>query len=389
MTMVWEWIPSARRGLRLTYRSGRPISSASSRILIVDDGEANVRLLEAVLQTAGATHVEALLDPLCRRAVPRRPARHPAARPAHARARRLRRAGAAPRAPSGRRVPAGRGARPPHVDAVGTRARHAGQGRTSSTKPFDRMEVLLRVSNLLETRRCTAGSNSAVRSCNRSSTAPSARVPARMERDAANAANRRRAPSRWIAHRLPTHRRARRRRDPRGTKRCRASPARRIAHPTSGSRRRLVPAWRDHRTDRHRPVSKLVPGSDTAMKVKQTLISKGVWSQYLEVGIGPDAEIFTKCQADVVGRFRRRRRHPGQQRVEQPRAQVALVVTSGGDIIGATLGNYVSLRDVKGRSALLLGKAKDNNASASLGPFIRLFDWDHSPSPTSRRRRSR
>jgi fumarylacetoacetate (FAA) hydrolase family protein len=121
-------------------------------------------------------------------------------------------------------------------------------------------------------------------------------------------------------------------------------------------------------------LSKLVPGSDTAMKVKQTLISRGVWSQYLEVGIGPDPEIFTKCQpmasvgygADV-----------GVLPISEwnnPEPEVALVVSSGGQIVGATLGNDVNLRDVEGRSALLLGKAKDNNASASLGPFVRLFD---------------
>ena len=121
-------------------------------------------------------------------------------------------------------------------------------------------------------------------------------------------------------------------------------------------------------------LSQLVPGSETAMKVKETLIARGVWSQYLEVGIGPDAEIFTKCQpmasvgygADV-----------GILPISQwnnPEPEVAMVVNSRGEIVGATLGNDVNLRDVEGRSALLLGKAKDNNASASLGPFIRLFD---------------
>jgi fumarylacetoacetate (FAA) hydrolase family protein len=121
-------------------------------------------------------------------------------------------------------------------------------------------------------------------------------------------------------------------------------------------------------------LSKLVPGSDTAMQVKQTLIAKGVWSQYLEVGIGPDPEIFTKCQPmSSVG--------PGadvgvlaSSEWNNPEPEVAMVVTSAGRIIGATLGNDVNLRDVEGRSALLLGKAKDNNASASLGPMIRLFD---------------
>ncbi len=121
-------------------------------------------------------------------------------------------------------------------------------------------------------------------------------------------------------------------------------------------------------------LSKLVPGSDSAMQVKQALIARGVWSQYLEVGIGPDAEIFTKCQPmSSVG--------PGADvgvlpisEWNNPEPEVALVVTSAGTIIGATLGNDVNLRDVEGRSALLLGKAKDNNASASLGPMIRLFD---------------
>jgi fumarylacetoacetate (FAA) hydrolase family protein len=121
-------------------------------------------------------------------------------------------------------------------------------------------------------------------------------------------------------------------------------------------------------------LSKLVPGSDAAMQVKQALIARGVWSQYLEVGIGPDAEIFTKCQPmSSVG--------PGADvgvlpisEWNNPEPEVALVVTSAGNIIGATLGNDVNLRDVEGRSALLLGKAKDNNASASLGPMIRLFD---------------
>ncbi len=121
-------------------------------------------------------------------------------------------------------------------------------------------------------------------------------------------------------------------------------------------------------------LSKLVPGSDSAMQVKQALIARGVWSQYLEVGIGPDPEIFTKCQPmSSVG--------PGADvgvlpisEWNNPEPEVALVVTSAGTIIGATLGNDVNLRDVEGRSALLLGKAKDNNASASLGPMIRLFD---------------
>jgi fumarylacetoacetate (FAA) hydrolase family protein len=121
-------------------------------------------------------------------------------------------------------------------------------------------------------------------------------------------------------------------------------------------------------------LSKLVPGSDAAMKVKQTLIAKGVWSQYLEVGIGPDPEIFTKSQPmSTVGYGADIGILPISE-WNNPEPEVALVVASDGRIVGATLGNDVNLRDVEGRSALLLGKAKDNNASASLGPFVRLFD---------------
>ncbi|MBE7732325.1 fumarylacetoacetate hydrolase family protein [Devosia faecipullorum] len=123
-------------------------------------------------------------------------------------------------------------------------------------------------------------------------------------------------------------------------------------------------------------LSQLVPGSDAAMKVKTALIEKGVWSQYLEVGIGPDAEIFTKGQPmSAVGHGAEVGLHPSSS-WNNPEPEVALLVTSTGEIIGATLGNDVNLRDIEGRSALLLGKAKDNNASASLGPFVRLFDED-------------
>ena len=123
-------------------------------------------------------------------------------------------------------------------------------------------------------------------------------------------------------------------------------------------------------------LSELVPGSETAMKVKAALIERGVWSQYLEVGIGPDAEIFTKGQPmSSVGYGAEVGLHPVSS-WNNPEPEVALLVTSKGEIIGATLGNDVNLRDVEGRSALLLGKAKDNNASASLGPFLRLFDGD-------------
>ena len=121
-------------------------------------------------------------------------------------------------------------------------------------------------------------------------------------------------------------------------------------------------------------LSKLVPGSPEAMALKKALIEKGAWSQYLEVGIGPDAEIFTKSQVmSAVGFGADVGIHPVSQ-WNNPEPECVLVVNSAGQIIGAALGNDVNLRDVEGRSALLLGKAKDNNASCSLGPFIRLFD---------------
>ena len=118
----------------------------------------------------------------------------------------------------------------------------------------------------------------------------------------------------------------------------------------------------------------VVPGSEAAAAVKTKLQAAGMWSQYLEVGIGPDAEIFTKaqpmsalgCGADI-----------GVHRASHwnnPEPEVVLAVNSQGRICGATLGNDVNLRDVEGRSALLLGKAKDNNGAAAIGPFLRLFD---------------
>jgi fumarylacetoacetate (FAA) hydrolase family protein len=121
-------------------------------------------------------------------------------------------------------------------------------------------------------------------------------------------------------------------------------------------------------------LSRLKPGSPEAMQLKQVLIAQGAWSQYLEVGIGPDAEIFTKAPAmSAVGTGM----DAGLHRIStwnNPEPEVVLLVASDGRIVGATLGNDVTLRDVEGRSALLLGKAKDNNASAALGPFVRLFD---------------
>ncbi len=121
-------------------------------------------------------------------------------------------------------------------------------------------------------------------------------------------------------------------------------------------------------------LSALEPGSEAAMALKETLVARGVWSQYLEVGIGPDAEIFTKAQPlAAVGTGAHVGIHPASQ-WNNPEPEIALAVNSRGVIVGATLGNDVNLRDLEGRSALLLGKAKDNNASCALGPFIRLFD---------------
>ncbi len=116
------------------------------------------------------------------------------------------------------------------------------------------------------------------------------------------------------------------------------------------------------------------PGSPEAMKLKQTLVAQGVWSQYLEVGIGPDAEIFTKTapMASVglgadIGILR-------SSTWNNPEPEIVLIANARGEAVAATLGNDVNLRDLEGRSALLLGRAKDNNASCAIGPFLRIFD---------------
>lgn len=121
-------------------------------------------------------------------------------------------------------------------------------------------------------------------------------------------------------------------------------------------------------------LSQITPGSDEAEALKTALIERGMWSQYLEVGIGPYAEVFTKAPPmSSVGVGADVGLHPIST-WNNPEPEITLVVSAAGTIIGAMLGNDVNLRDVEGRSALLLGKAKDNNGSAAVGPFVRLFD---------------
>ena len=121
-------------------------------------------------------------------------------------------------------------------------------------------------------------------------------------------------------------------------------------------------------------LSGLVPGSPRALDLKEYLVGEGMWSAYLEVGIGPDAEIFTKAPVlSTVGTATEVGIRSDSE-WNNPEPEVVLVVSSTGAIVGASLGNDVNLRDIEGRSALLLGQAKDNNASAAVGPFIRLFD---------------
>jgi fumarylacetoacetate (FAA) hydrolase family protein len=121
-------------------------------------------------------------------------------------------------------------------------------------------------------------------------------------------------------------------------------------------------------------LSAIKPGSPEAEKLKQQFIERGAWSQYMEVGIGPYAEVFSKAQPmSAVGFGADVGLHP-DSKWNNPEPEIVLAVNSRAQAVGATLGNDVNLRDIEGRSALLLGKAKDNNGSCGMGPFIRLFD---------------
>jgi fumarylacetoacetate (FAA) hydrolase family protein len=121
-------------------------------------------------------------------------------------------------------------------------------------------------------------------------------------------------------------------------------------------------------------LSKITPGSEPAMRLKAHLIEQKAWSQYLEVGIGKDAEVFTKCPPMAAVGTGSEIGIRSDSDWNNPEPELVVAISARGKIVGATLGNDANLRDVEGRSALLLGKAKDNNASCAIGPFVRLLD---------------
>ncbi|SAL68321.1 fumarylacetoacetate hydrolase [Caballeronia udeis] len=123
-------------------------------------------------------------------------------------------------------------------------------------------------------------------------------------------------------------------------------------------------------------LSQIEPGSEAAMRLKTELQRRNAWSQYMEVGIGPDAEVFTKSQPMSAVGFGADIGLLPVSTWNNPEPEIVLAVNSAGKAVGATLGNDVNLRDIEGRSALLLGKCKDNNGSCAIGPFVRLFDED-------------
>jgi len=123
-------------------------------------------------------------------------------------------------------------------------------------------------------------------------------------------------------------------------------------------------------------LAQIKPGSDAAMKLKAEMVARGSWSQYMEVGLGVDAEVFSKAQPMSAVGFGADVGLSPSSEWNNPEPEIVLAVNARGEVVGASLGNDVNLRDIEGRSALLLGKAKDNNGSCAIGPFIRLFDED-------------
>src|SRR3954467_6550864 len=121
-------------------------------------------------------------------------------------------------------------------------------------------------------------------------------------------------------------------------------------------------------------IKTIKPGSPEAKRIKDSLIRRNLWSQYLEVGIGPDAEVFNKSQPMSAVGLGAEIGVLASSSWNNPEPELVLVVNAKGNVVGGMLGNDVNLRDLEGRSALLLGRAKDNNASCAIGPFIRLFD---------------